>query len=367
MIKFHKTHYSKNTKKYLNRVVGRGSYNDNYFLDASKEYLSDIYNTSKILLTHSCTASLEISALMLENDLKKKKQDYVVKIPSYTFSSTANAFLRANLNLRFVDISEDDLIVSNEELDKEDILVAVNYANSTFNYKSEYDNNLIEDAAQSYGVKFNGKPVGTFGRFGNISFHPTKNIHSGYGGLLILNGDDDFDLATSIWERGTDRNKVIRGLQKKYEWVSIGSSFQMTELSAAVLLSQLEDSDKIIKYRKEITNFYIQNLKPLIDAETIKIQKINSLVTPNYHAFYIIIKEDRDKFLDYLYKSGIQAYVGYESLHDSRYANELKLNLNLNITQNITPYVVRLPLHTSLKEKDVVYICNKIKEYNSNE
>ena len=141
----------------------------------------------------------------------------------------------------------------------------------------------------------------------------------------------------------------------------------MTELSAAVLLSQLEDSDKIIKYRKEITNFYIQNLKPLIDAETIKIQKINSLVTPNYHAFYIIIKEDRDKFLDYLYKSGIQAYVGYESLHDSRYANELKLNLNLNITQNITPYVVRLPLHTSLKEKDVVYICNKIKEYNSNE
>lgn len=363
MIKFHETHKSKNTKKYLNKVISRNSYNDKYFLDGSKEFLSNVYKTQNILLTHSCTASLEISALMLKSLMKKEEPPPVFKIPSYTFSSTANAFLKSNFNIKFVDISKDDLIVNNSELNNENILVAVNYANSTFDYKSEFDKNLIEDAAQSYGVKFNGKPVGTFGRFGNISFHPTKNIHSGYGGLFILNGDDDFDLATSIWERGTDRNKVINGLQKKYEWVSIGSSFQMTELSAAVLLSQLESSEKVIKLRSEIYKSYVENLKPLIENQTIRIQKINPNVDPNYHAFYIIVNKERENFLEYLYNSGIQAYVGYESLHDSSYAKSINLNLDLPNTQEITPYVVRLPLHTSLKKKDVIYICRKVREY----
>jgi len=360
MIEFHQTHKSRNLKKYLNKVITRNSYNDNYFLDASKELLSSIYNNSNILLTHSCTASLEIASLMLRELSEDIKE---IKIPSYTFSSTANAFLRSGFNIKFVDISKQDLIVKNSELNDGSVLVSVNYANSTFDYKSNYENNLIEDAAQSYGVKFNGIPVGKFGRFGCVSFHPTKNIHSGYGGLFILNSNDDFDLATSIWERGTDRNKVINGLQKKYEWVSIGSSFQMTELSAAVLLSQLESSEKVIKLRSEIYKSYVENLKPLIENQTIRIQKINPNVDPNYHAFYIIINKDRENFLEYLFNSGIQAYVGYESLHDSSYAKSINLNLDLPNTQEITPYVVRLPLHTSLKKNDVIYICRKVREY----
>ena len=360
MIEFHQTHKSRNLKKYLNKVITRNSYNDNYFLDASKELLSSIYNNSNLLLTHSCTASLEIASLMLQELSKDIKE---IKIPSYTFSSTANAFLRSGFRIKFVDISKQDLIVKNSELNDGSVLVAVNYANSTFDYKSNYENNLIEDAAQSYGVKFNGIPVGKFGRFGCVSFHPTKNIHSGYGGLFILNSDDDFDLATSIWERGTDRNKVINGLQKKYEWVSIGSSFQMTELSAAVLLSQLESSEKVIKLRSEIYKSYVENLKPLIENQTIRIQKINPNVDPNYHAFYIIVNKERENFLEYLYNSGIQAYVGYESLHDSSYAKSINLNLDLPNTQEITPYVVRLPLHTNLKKKDVIYICRKVREY----
>jgi len=360
MIEFHQTHKSRNLKKYLNKVITRNSYNDNYFLDASKELLSSIYSNSNILLTHSCTASLEIASLMLRELSKDIKE---IKIPSYTFSSTANAFLRSGFNIKFVDISKQDLIVKNSELNDESVLVSVNYANSTFDYKSNYENNLIEDAAQSYGVKFNGIPVGKFGRFGCVSFHPTKNIHSGYGGLFILNSDDDFDLATSIWERGTDRNKVINGLQKKYEWVSIGSSFQMTELSAAVLLSQLESSEKVIKLRSEIYKSYLENLKPLIENQIIRIQKINPNIDPNYHTFYIIVNKDRENFLEYLYNSGIQAYVGYESLHDSSYAKSINLNLDLPNTQEITPYVVRLPLHTNLKKKDVIYICRKVREY----
>lgn len=362
MIKFHQTHYSKNTKKYLNKVVSRNSYNDNYFLQASKEHLSDIYKTSKILLTHSCTASLELSAILLQNSLHEPK-NFSIKIPSYTFSSTANAFLRSNFNIKFVDISEDDLIVSNDELDDKNYLVSVNYANSTFNYKSTYERNLIEDAAQSFGVDFEGKPVGTFGRFGNISFHPTKNIHSGYGGLLLVNGDDDFDLATSIWERGTDRSKVINGLQKKYEWVSIGSSYQMTELSAAVLLSQLEVSNKIIELKKDIYNTYLYELDSLIKDNLIGIQKINPKIKPNYHAIYVVIKKSRESFLNYLYKSGIQAFIGYESLHNSKYSKSLKLDISLPNTENLTPYVVRLPLHTGLFKKDVQYIAKKMNEF----
>ena len=363
MIKFHETHKSKNTKKYLNKVISRNSYNDNYFLEASKEFLSNVYKTQNILLTHSCTASLEISALMLESLMKKEETPPVFKIPSYTFSSTANAFLRSNFNIEFVDISKDDLIVNNSELNNENILVAVNYANSTFDYKSEFDKNLIEDAAQSYGVKFNGKPVGTFGRFGNISFHPTKNIHSGYGGLFILNGDDDFDLATSIWERGTDRNKVINGLQKKYEWVSTGSSFQMNELSAAVLLSQLEESKKILEIKKDIFKTYTENMNSLVEDQLIKVQKINKKITPNYHAFYIVIKKDRQSFLDHLFQNGIQAYVGYESLHSSKYSKSHNLNVSLKNTEKLAPFVVRLPLHTSLVKKDIDYVSNKINEY----
>jgi dTDP-4-amino-4,6-dideoxygalactose transaminase len=367
MIKFHEVYKAKNTKKYLNKVIHRNSYNDNFFINACLERLEEIYKTDKLLLTHSCTASLEISAMMLKELSSNNVENQNIKIPSYTFSSTANAFLRSGFHVKFLDISLDDLIVENSNLDNLSTLVAVNYANSTFDYKEKYNKSLIEDAAQSFGTTYKGQPVGTFGRFGCISFHPTKNINSGYGGLFIQNDNsDDFDLARSIWERGTDRNKVISGLKRKYEWVSLGSSFQITELSAAVLLSQLESSEKIIKLRSEIYKSYVEYLKPLIENQTIRIQKINRNIDPNYHAFYIIIKENRDRFLDYLYNSGIQAYIGYESLHESSYANKLNLNHNLINTQNIAPYVVRLPLHTGLKVKDVMYICNKIKEYNSN-
>jgi dTDP-4-amino-4,6-dideoxygalactose transaminase len=363
MIKFHEVYKAKNTKKYLNKVVIKNSYNDNFFVDACLERLKEIYKTDKLLLTHSCTASLEISAMMLKELSFLNIENHKIKIPSYTFSSTANAFLRSGFNIKFIDISLEDLIVENSNLDSKSTLVAVNYANSTFDYKEKYNRSLIEDAAQSFGTTFKNQPVGTFGRFGCISFHPTKNINSGYGGLFILNSDDDFDLATSMWERGTDRNKVVNGLQKKYEWVSMGSSFQMTELSAAVLLSQLESSEKIIKIRSEIYKSYVENLKPLIDNQKIRIQKINPNLNPNYHAFYIIVNKKRENFLEFLYNSGIQAYIGYESLHESSYAKSINLNLDLPNTKEISSYVVRLPLHTGLKKKDVIYICRKVKEY----
>jgi dTDP-4-amino-4,6-dideoxygalactose transaminase len=366
MIKFHEPFKAKNTKKYLNKVVKRNSFNDNYFIEGCTEILSEFYQTQNLLLTHSGTAALEISSMLLKEINKNPIQKTVIKLPSYTFSSTANAYLRSNFNISFLDVNTDDMIVNRNEYQKlkeNEYLVSVNYANSTFEYPQNYSHKLIEDAAQSFGVTYNKQPVGTFGRYGCVSFHPTKNLHAGYGGLIVVSDVEEFELAKTIWERGTDRNKVINGLKKKYEWVSMGSSFQMTELSAAVLLSQLEASEKIIKLRSEIYKSYIENLKPLIENQTISIQKINPNVSPNYHAFYIIINKEREKFLEYLYNCGIQAYIGYESLHNSSYANSINLNVDLQNTEEITPYLVRLPLHTNLSKKDVIYICRKIKEY----
>ncbi len=365
MIKFHEPYKAKNTKKYLNRVVERNSYNDNFFMDACLELLSDFYKTKNLLLTHSGTAALEVSAMLLRYSLSNQIETHSIKIPSYTFSSTANAFIRSGFNVSFVDIDSENMILNSSELDcleDNENLVIVNYANSTFNYKSSNNIKIIEDAAQSFGVTFKKQPVGTFGRYGCVSFHPTKNLHSGYGGLLIVNNAEEFELAKTIWERGTDRNQVLSGLKNKYEWVSLGSSFQINELSSAVLYSQLEVWDKIQKIRKEIYETYEYNLKKLVEEKHFSTQEINENIVPNYHAFYIQIN-DRKTFMDYMINNNVQTYIGYENLHSSSYAKSNNLNKILPKTEKYSPRIVRLPFHTNLTTDDVIYVCKVISNY----
>ena len=278
MINFHEPFKAKNTKKYLNEVVKRNNFNDGYFTERCLEVLSEFYRTKNILLTHSGTASLEISAMLLREEFVDSGQDHIIKMPSYTFSSTANAFLRSNFKLSFIDINSENMIINNSEYEKlkeNETLVSVNYANSTFDYPKNFNNKLIEDAAQSFGVTYNNQPVGTFGKYGCVSFHPTKNLHGGYGGLIIIKDDKEYEIAKTIWERGTDRNKVVSGQKNKYEWVSLGSSFQITELSAAVLLSQLEQESSIKELRKEIYNTYMSFLEADEFSKFIKTQKVN--------------------------------------------------------------------------------------------
>lgn len=366
MIKFHEPFRAKNTEKYLNEVVIRNSFNDGYFTERCLEHLTEFYKTKNLLLTHSGTASLEMSAMLLKESIKDNFEDTTIKIPSYTFSSTANGFLRSGFKILFVDVNQKDMIVDKKELlnlDTSEYLVSVNYANSTFDYSAGNLTNLIEDAAQSYGVKFEGRAVGTFGKYGCVSFHPTKNLHSGYGGLLIVDRDDEFELAKTIWERGTDRNKVISGQKNKYEWVSLGSSFQITELSASVLLSQLEQEFTIRSIREEIYKTYQHLLEAEEVTKHISIQKVNPQVHPNYHAFYIVIKSNRGKFIEFMSKNGIQTYIGYENLHSSFFGIKNGLNCNLPNTEKISPKLVRLPMHTELTLSDVSYICKKIREY----
>jgi len=364
MIKFHESYKSKNTIKYLEKVVNKNSYLDSYFRNGVEEYLSDKFGYKNFLLTHSATAALEISAL-----LTVKKGIKRVMLPSYTFSSTANSFLRSNIKVKFCDINNKDFNIDLNQIKsikENDALCLVHYANSSSEIsqaKKLNFNVLIEDAAQSFNVKYDNKLLGTFGDFGCISFHPTKNIHSGFGGLFISKSKSDLEKAKYIYERGTDRSKVVAGIKNKYEWVDTGSSFEMTELSAAVLLSQLEDYEKIFKIRKEIYQSYQKGLAKLVELNHIELQEINQRLSPNYHAFYILIKENRNKFLEYMKNKGIQCYIGYVPLHSSKYGKSKSLDSTLPKTDKYSKLVVRLPLHTGLSKNDTDKVIKKINNY----
>ena len=366
MIKFHEPYKSEKLQKNLNYLYEKNTFGSTYFRDSCTEILKDKFGYSNFLLTNSATSALELSAMLLKDYGYKK-----VKMPSYTFSSTANAFLRSGYELEFLDIEIDNLMVNIDKLEKlndSEIFAFVHYAGSSIDFDKIFkklgkDVKFVEDAAQAFGVKYNNVNTGQFGLTGCISFHPTKNIHSGFGGMAIINNNLDFDKAKYIYERGTDRSKVISGLKNKYEWVELGSSFEITEASCAILESQLLDYEIIYQKRKEIFYEYANGLKNLISDKKMKIQRQNQNVAHNYHAFYIIVDKDRDRLLEYLGDHGIQAYIGYVPLHSSTFSINNQFNRVLEDTDYISERVIRLPIHTNLSIDDIKYVCKKLNDF----
>tara|TARA_B100000902_G_scaffold59643_1_gene66734 strand:+ start:15487 stop:16605 length:1119 start_codon:yes stop_codon:yes gene_type:complete len=371
MIRFNETYKSKNSNKYLKELIEKNSFSSNYFREKCINYIKNEFGYDHFLLTHSATAALEMAGMLLRMD--NKFSESKVYMPSYTFSSTANAFLRSGFKIKFLDIDINSMMleIKNLNLKPTDVLVPVHYAGSYFNFESYFKINnkkitVVEDAAQAFGVKYKGRWAGSYGRFSCFSFHPTKNIHAGFGGMILFKNKSDYLSALSLYERGTDRSKVILGQKKKYEWVSEGSSFELNELSSAVLLSQLEDMNKIIKIRKNIYEKYFESLEKLIDSEIIKVQDIPNEVTPNYHSFYILLKENNKSLMNYLYEKKIQSYIGYSPLHNSKYGKTNKLNQKLKNTEYVQNKLIRLPSHPNLKPSDVNYITSSIKSYYKN-
>ncbi len=368
MIKFNETYKSKNIKKYINDLIGNNGFSNNYFRDKCSEYIKKEFGYEYFLLTHSATAALEMSAMLLGKNTKYKNS--TVFMPSYTFSSTANAFMRSNFKINFLDIDPENMMIQNKKIDFQpnDIFVPVHYAGSYFDFDKFFQFNskkitIVEDAAQAFGVKYNNQQAGLFGRFSCFSFHPTKNIHSGFGGMIVFKYKSDFELAKSIYERGTDRNKVVSGQKNKYEWVSLGSSFELNELSSAVLLSQLEDINEITEIKKRNFYRYISSLNNLIEYGLISIQNIPDKVSSNYHSFYILLKENNNDFIRYLYKNKIQSYIGYSPLHNSQYGKKNGLYNQLKNTERTYKRLVRLPSHANLKLSEIDYICKTIQNY----
>ncbi len=373
MIKFNEPYITnqelENIKKVFEKLNFSGA---GYFTEKCQTQISNIIQKENILLTDSCTSALEISALMIR-DWNKEQE---VMVPSYTFPSTASAFIKCGFKVVFVDIEPKSLMIdvndAKKKINKNTVaIVPIHYAGHVANIEgikklsNDYEIDIIEDAAQAFGIKLNENYCGTFGRFGCFSFHETKNIHAGLSGALVCNDEKDLEKAMCIWERGTNRQNALKGLVDKYSWVEIGGSFYPSELQAAFLSSQLENIESNRSKRKSIYSCYYEDLINLRDKNQLYFPDIPDNVFSNYHAFYIILpSEEKCDYLRTCLKShNINAFIGYVPLHSSKVGKKINSNKNaLPVTESISAKVLRLPFHNNLSISDVKLITGKIND-----
>ena len=370
LIKFTEPYITGNERDYIDKVFTNGQFSGNgSFTKQVQGLLEDYFSIPHVLLTNSCTAALEITALLL--DIKPGDQ---ILLPSYNFISTASAFHRAGAELVFCEIDPETMNIDARDVAKRitrlsRAIVPVHYGGIGANISAlailaeEHNLLIIEDAAQGLGAKINGAWLGSIAPLGTISFHETKNIHCGLGGALFINDATWFERAEDIWEHGTNRTKMFKGLVDKYSWVEPGSSFYPSEFQAAFLLAQLEAIDQNRIERENIYNFYSQELQALVKKGFFKLPKITSETEINYHSFYIICNSisDCNKLREYLAEQNIQAYIGYVPLHSSRMGLKMGYRQeDLPVTEEYAQRVLRLPFHNYLFDKDLKRITNSI-------
>ncbi len=329
------------------------------------------FNFKKTLLTTSCTDALEMSALLLNI----QKNDEVI-IPSFTFVSTANAFILRGAYIRFADSNEKNPNIDVDKIEElinknTKAIVVVHYAgiaadmDKILNLAHKYKIAVVEDAAQAIDSYYKNIPLGSLGDLGTLSFHETKNIISGEGGLLIINKEKYFQRAEIIWEKGTNRAAFYRGEVDKYGWVDIGSSFLPSELNAAFLYAQLQALDEIQNKRKTLWNRYYNNLKPLENKGIIKLPYIPYFATNNAHMFYILTENltIRDQLINFLRKNEILAVFHYLPLHLSQFYKNKHDGRPLPNAVKFSNTLIRLPLFFQLTLQEVDFICEKIFEF----
>lgn len=332
---------------------------DGPFTKRCQQWLESQTECLKALLTHSCTAALEMSALLLN----LQPGDEVI-MPSYTFVSTANAFVLRGCIPVFVDIREDTLNLNEQLIEaaitaKTRAIVAVHYAgvacdmNAILKIANNYGLAVIEDAAQAIMSSYCEKPLGSIGHLGAYSFHETKNIISGEGGALLINDQSLVSRAEIIWEKGTNRKQFLKGEVDKYTWQEPGSSFLPGELTAAFLYAQLEEAERIIQKRISHWNYYHHLLEPLEMQEKLRRPIIPKEVQHNAHMYYVLLnpKVNRQHILTELGNDGIQATSHYVPLHSSpagqRFGRSQK---SLPITDHYSKQLLRLPLWVALSQ-----------------
>ena len=371
-IKFNTPLYSPNTKKNVIRFLNqkKSIHGPGTNILSLKKKIKKLYNFKYTHLTNSCTSALEICSLLI----KLKPKDEVI-LPSYSFITTASSFARTGCSIKYCDIDKETLMPLFSDITKcvnknTKAIVVVHYQGFSINYLDKLKNFckrkkifLIEDAAQAFGSYFKKKPLGSFGDFSCFSFHETKNIHSGAGGMLVVNNSKYLPRSNIIFDKGTDRYLVINKKQKYYSWIENGSSFLLTELSASYLLPQLDSYQNIINYRSRLYKKYVENFSKWVSDEFYICN--NYIYKYNYHALVIILKKNnRDKFLSFLKKYKIYPFIGYIPLHQSKAGKKyLKKNQKLKNTNLYGNKTIRLPLHNKLKIRDIDFITNKIKSF----
>ena len=373
IIPFNKPFLTGNEIKYINKAHINGQLSgDGPFTIKCHEWIENFTQSKRTLVTHSCTAALEMTAILANI----KYGDEII-MPSYTFVSTANAFVLRGAIPVFIDIREDTLNLNEKLIDsaitsKTKAIIPVHYAGISCEMDTILDiskrNNLlvIEDAAQSFMSTYKGKPLGSIGDFGAYSFHETKNIISGEGGALIINNVDYVKRSEIIREKGTDRTQFFRGLIDKYTWQDLGSSFLPGELVAAFLLAQLESADELIRKRIEIWNNYHKLLKPLEDSGFLRRPIVPTESKHNGHMYYILLpsKNIRQEVIDYFKKNNIQLVTHYIPLHSSPAGlNYGKVHGDMALTNELSQRILRLPMWIGLTYNDQENIFELFKKY----
>jgi dTDP-4-amino-4,6-dideoxygalactose transaminase len=371
-IPFNKPHFTGREAVHISQAAIKGKLSGNgFYTHNCQQFFGKRYGFQKALLTTSCSDALEMAALLLDI----QTGDEVI-MPSYTFVSTANAFVLRGARIVFADSGPLNPNIDASHIEslitpKTRAIVVVHYGgiacdmDRIMQVAAKYGIPVVEDAAQCIDSYYKEKPLGSIGVLGAFSFHETKNITSGEGGMLVINDQKLNERAEIIWEKGTNRAAFARGEVEKYEWVSPGSSFLPNELTAAFLFGQLEHLEIIQQKRMQIWQEYYERLSPLANEGLLTLPFVPEYAKHNGHLFYIITRSsvERDQLLAYLLENDIHAVFHYLTLHNSPYFSSLHDGRTLPQADRYAATLLRLPFYYGLQSDEIEYISEAIQHF----
>lgn len=373
MISFNVPPYTGKEMEYMQQAVSAHKIcGDGEFTKKCNSWIENKTGVTRALLTTSCTQALEMAAIL--TDIKPGDE---VILPSFTFVSTANAFVMRGARLVFVDIRPDtknidEKLIEDAITDKTKAIVPVHYAgvscemDTILDIARRHNLTVVEDAAQGVMSTYKGRALGSMGDFGCFSFHETKNYSMGEGGAILIKDSTKAEEAEIIREKGTDRSRFLRGQVDKYSWVAMGSSYLPSDMNAAYLLAQLELAEEINRDRLASWAEYNEMLKPLEQAGIIRLPVIPEECCHNAHMFYIVTNslEERGRLISFLKDNGIISVFHYVPLHSSRAGREYgRFHGEDKYTTEISNRLLRLPMYYEIGSDKISYICEKIHEF----
>jgi dTDP-4-amino-4,6-dideoxygalactose transaminase len=358
---------------YIAQAVTQGKIaGDGYYTKACARLMEQAFDIPHVLLTPSCTAALEMAAMLC--DLGPGDE---VILPSYTFVSTANAVARLGAKPVFIDIRRDNLNMDETLIEaaitpRTKMILPVHYAGVACEMDTIMDiaerHNLwvVEDAAQGVNATYRGRALGSIGHMGCYSFHETKNYICGEGGALCVNDERFIERAEIIREKGTNRSRFFRGMVDKYTWVDVGSSYIPSEISSAFLYGQLENLQTIAERRRDIYEFYQTHLQELEMAGLVRLPRVNNDCGTNHHMFYMLLPnlEMRAGLIEHLKIQGIMSVFHYVPLHTAPVGQSFGYRPgDLPVTEELSDRLVRLPFYYDLTEQDQLAVVTNIQKF----
>ncbi|MBO4332032.1 MAG: dTDP-4-amino-4,6-dideoxygalactose transaminase [Paludibacteraceae bacterium] len=372
-IPFNKPYLTGKEAHYMYQAVSAGKLSGNgTYTKLCQSFFEEKYGFKKALLTTSCTDALEMCAILCGVG----PGDEVI-VPSYTFVSSALAFVRQGCKIVFADSMAKNPNIDAEKLEalvtpKTKVIVPVHYAgvacdmDAIMEIAEKYGLLVVEDAAQAVDSYYKGRPLGSIGHLAAFSFHETKNIIAGEGGLLAINDERFIRRAEIIWEKGTNRSEFFRGEVNKYGWVDTGSSFLPSEVISAFLWAQLEEIESIQEKRKSLWNLYFSGLSVLQDKGLVRLPQIPGFATNNAHMFYMVCRslEERTALIAYLKERGVLSVFHYQSLHKSEFYKKNYTQIpDLPFADLYSDQLVRLPMYYELGADQVETIVSFIRDF----